>query len=195
MKALILVGLLFASAAQAATVSATLNVSPLSVDKPTTVTVTWTASGAGKCIASGDWSGSKNVSGGSELVSVTKASSFSLACESPTGPVTINWTPPTKYSDGSTISALKNYVILSGPSAVALSRNTTAPADAVKTIFQAAPGLQFFAVRSTAAVNGIDTESMDSATVSKTVVADKATPTVNVAFEVKPLPPTNVTVE
>jgi hypothetical protein len=62
---------------------------PLSVVSGTSVNLSWTASGATSCVASGGWSGSKTASGGSESSSpITSSRTFSLSCTGPGGTTT-----------------------------------------------------------------------------------------------------------
>lgn len=189
---LLLLALAFSLSARAATVTSSLTTGTLTLDKPGPVTLTWTATGAGRCIASGDWSGSKNVIGGTETVQVTKTSTFALACESPTGPAKVIWTPDPSYADGSTAS-LKGFVIFSGTSATALARLLDVPGGTnTSAQVQVPPGLTYFVIRQ---VDANDKESIDSSVVSKNVVADKATATVTVTLQLALNPAKNVQVQ
>lgn len=187
-----LVGLLglVASEGRAASVSATLNANIQVVNGPSSVTLTWTSSGAGKCTATGDWSGVKNFSG-SEVVQVVKASSYTLTCESPTGPATLSWTPSTTYSDGSPL-VIKSYQVMNGPGVATLARLVVVQAPATQAVVQSPPGLTFFTVRVQDAA-GI--ESPDSTSVSRQIVPDTSAPRVQVAFTVLPNPVTNFQVQ
>lgn len=69
----------------------TLSASPTTHSSaPGTSTLTWTVSSATACTASGDWSGSKNINGGSEQVTMSSAGSYSytLACSNSAGTTT-----------------------------------------------------------------------------------------------------------
>jgi hypothetical protein len=189
----LLVGLLVWGSASAATVTVTLTPSTLSVDKPTDVVLTWASTGAGKCTAVGSWTGVKNLSG-SETVRVTASGSYSLTCESPTGPANLTWTPADGKNTDGTTATITGYQVFSGPSPSTLARLQVVPGATTKSaVVEAPPGVTYFALRAQRA-DGI--ESVDAvAPQPKSVVADKATAAVSISFSVKPNPPTNFVVE
>ncbi len=189
MKFFLALFLLFGIAtAQAANVTTSVSSNTLTLDAPGPITLTWTVTGAGKCTATGDWTGSKNVIGGTETISVTKTSTFGLTCESPTGPAKVLWTPPSILPAG----GLKGYYVFSGPSVTQLARLIEVPGATNTSVqVQTTPGPTYFVVRS---VDTSGVESVDSNSASKTVVADKATSAVTVELTIRPNPPTNVTV-
>lgn len=190
--AFFLLALLAAGTLCAASVTVSLTVTPTSSAGPIAPTLTWTSTGAGACTASDGWSGAKPVNGTELAAAVSKTTKFTLTCSSPTGPATLSWTPPTTNSDGTPLTNLSGYQIMSGPSASALARNTLIGAPASTATLQSTPGLMFFSVRSERADGA---ESIDSNTVSRTVVADTAVGSVTLTVAVVPNPPTNLTVQ
>lgn len=63
----------------------TLSASPTLIGPGNSSTLSWTATGASSCTASGGWSGSKTNTGGSESVSPGITSSYSISCTGPSG--------------------------------------------------------------------------------------------------------------
>lgn len=77
---------------------------PVTLNGQSQVTLSWTSQNAGTCYASGDWSGSKAISGSETMnLSTVKTYNFTLACSNSTSSqtgsdsvsVTINAVPPT----------------------------------------------------------------------------------------------------
>lgn len=69
--------------APAPTVDLKVNTSddPATIDSSDSVTLSWTATDATTCTASGGWSGNKNVAGGSEVIlNITSNSTYTLQC-------------------------------------------------------------------------------------------------------------------
>lgn len=64
----------------------TLTANPSTVSSGGNSTLTWTVSDATSCTASGDWSGSKSTSGGSEVqTNITSNESYTLTCSNSNG--------------------------------------------------------------------------------------------------------------
>lgn len=86
----------------------------------------------------------------------------------PSGTATLTWTPPTKNVDGTPFTTLRNYRILYGTNASALSQTleTLAGAEPKYEFKNLAPGTYYFAVR---AVNSAGMESVNSNVVTKVV--------------------------
>lgn len=194
-KLLGLVLVLVGPTALGANVSASLSITPTSSNSPIAATVSWTSSGAGLCTASGGWSGVKGSSGSELLPSVSKTTIFTLTCTSPTGPATLSWTPPTLFTDGSTLSTLTGYQVMMGQDTNNLARGPLLPATPNNATIQAPSGKTFFALRSEATLNGLTIESVDTPQVSKTVVADTVMQSVTLTIAVVPNPPTNLVVQ
>lgn len=180
----------------AANVAVSLTVSPVTASASVAPTVTWTATGASICTASDGWSGTKAVSGTETLPAVTKTTKFTLTCVSGTGPATLSWTPPATNSDGSPATGITGYQVMVGADVTNLSRGPLLPATpTTNVVIQAPPGKQFFTVRTEQTIGGIALESIDSASVSKTVVADQVAAGATLTFAIVPNPPTNLTVQ
>ena len=84
------------------------------------------------------------------------------------GSVTVNWLPPTQYTDGSAITNLEGYRVRYGKSATALSAVVTVPnAGVVSSVIQGlTPGVWYFSV---SAYTSQGAESDESQAVSATV--------------------------
>jgi hypothetical protein len=148
------------------------------------ITLNWSSIDASSCIASGDWSGDKAVSGSQIINSVIKDSVFNLSCSgvggtsissvnvavvvSYNGTALLSWTPPTSNSDNSVLTDLAGYKIYYG----------TSPGNYTKTITLNNPGLSSFLVENLpastwyfvmSAFNSLNEESDYSIEVSKTI--------------------------
>lgn len=58
---------------------------PISVNSGSSVTLSWTSSNVSSCQASGDWSGSKAISGSETLSNITSSKNFTLTCSGNSG--------------------------------------------------------------------------------------------------------------
>ncbi len=82
----------------APTVNLTAN--PSSIQTGQSSTLTWSVSNATSCVASNGWSGNKNANGGSQVVSPTSNTTYTLTCTGPggsasdTATVTVTQAPP-----------------------------------------------------------------------------------------------------
>lgn len=104
----------------------------LTVDYNGSITLNWTTSQVQDCVALGDWSGNKIVSGSETVSALTTDSQFTLTCNGSGGTVmkTVNvtvtqigngtalfsWMPPTQNTDGSSLTDLAGYKIWYGTS-------------------------------------------------------------------------------
>ncbi len=99
----------------------------------------------------------------------TSLKAFSLAVtQIGTGAVTIDWTPPTRNSDGSVLTNLAGYRIIYGQSATALTRTVqiSNPGTSSYVLENLSPGTWYFAMKS---YTSSGTESVPTKAVSKTV--------------------------
>ena len=100
--------------------------SPLTVDEGGASTLTWSATNADSCSASGGWTGDRNTSGTVSTGPLTAGTTFSLTCTGAggsalemisiavVGPVQLSWAPPTENVDGSPLTDLSAYRIYYG---------------------------------------------------------------------------------
>lgn len=91
-----------------------------------TVTLTWSATNANSCTASGGWSGTKATSGSAQVGPLDQSTTFTLSCQGPAGNalamlavdvlgnVILEWEPPTENVDGSPLTDLAGYRIYYG---------------------------------------------------------------------------------
>jgi hypothetical protein len=99
----------------------------------------------------------------------TSLPSFSLAVtQIATGNATLTWTPPTRNTDGSTLTNLAGYRIIYGTSATALNRTLEVRNPSISTyvVESLSPGAWYFSVKS---FTSSGSESQPSAAVSVTV--------------------------
>ena len=97
---------------------------------------------------------------------------LSLASVSMAGDVTVGWTPPTQYQDGSPLPAneIQNYIIYWGTDGVTYPNQQTVAGDQTSLLLtDLAPGTYYLVAR-TVATNGIS--SANSNQVSKQVLTD-----------------------
>ena len=104
---------LFACGAAAAqnTPTCTVAAQPATMTGGGDVTVTWTATHATTCTASGGWSGPKDCAGGTQTLSVSQSRTFTLNVKAATGKVVARWTKITQNEDG-TPAAITGYRIV-----------------------------------------------------------------------------------
>ena len=103
-----------------------LSASDLSVPEGGSVTLSWSASGADSCTASGGWSGELASSGNQVVGPVVAGTTFSLNCSGPggvslemisvsvVGPVELSWIAPEENVDGSELVDLAGYKLYFG---------------------------------------------------------------------------------
>lgn len=173
--------LLLASMAQAQTAGTiTFSANKTSSSTAFAPVLTWSTSPvASSCTASGGWTGTKFASGSETLPSISSNKSYTLTCSWGNGTATVNWTKPTKNTDGTNLTDLTGFKVVYGNSASALNQTKTVTgASATSTsIGSLGAGTWYFAVR---AVNGQNVESANSNVGSKTITAVTAAKTVNI---------------
>ena len=144
--------------------------------------LTWSTSPvATSCTASGAWSGTKFASGTETLATITSSKAYTLTCTWGNGTATINWTAPTRNSDGSTLTDLASYKVLYGNSSgnLNMSKTVSDPRATSTSIGSLGQGTWYFAVR---AVNSKGVESNNSSAVSKSITGASAAKTVNITI-------------
>jgi len=141
--------------------------------------ITWsTTPVATSCVASGGWSGTKFASGSQTLSTITSSKSYTLTCTWGNGTANLNWTAPTKNSNGSTLTDLTGYKILYGTSSSALNLSKSVSSSTTSTsIGSLAAGTWYFAVR---AVNSKGAESGNSNVAARAITGKSAAKTVSV---------------
>jgi hypothetical protein len=199
MKYLIGLLLLFAAGAVAAqTPTLTFTVETITGAGSVTPRLTWASNPAATtCTASGDWSGAKAPSGTELLAPVTAGKAYGLSCSFGQTQVTVDWTPPTQNTDGSSYTNPGGYTIRYGRSAdatpnVVVLDQTAEVASPTATSFVVkplTPGKWNFTV---AAKNSTGVASAPSNPVTSTLSTSVVTRNVTVAVNI-PNPPTNVT--
>lgn len=188
--------LLLASMAQAQTAGTiTFSANRTSSSGAFAPVLTWSTSPvASSCTASGGWTGTKFASGSETLASISSSKSYTLTCSWGSGTATVNWTKPTKNTDGTNLTDLTGFKVVYGNSASALnqSKSVTGASATSTSIGSLGAGTWYFAVR---AVNGQGAESANSNVGSKTIRAASAAKTVNITVSgggtTPPPPPTS----
>lgn len=102
----------------------TFSVSPSGGTSPLAVTITWDVSSfvGGTCTASGSWTGVKPLSGSQPVSNLTANAAYTLTCTRPVlGSASLQWTPPTRNTDGSALTNLSGFRIAYGRASAALS--------------------------------------------------------------------------
>ena len=172
------------SVAAAPVPTLSFSATPSTVSQNGSTTLNWGTTNATSCVASGDWSGNKGVSGSETISSLVLDRQFTLACSGAGGTVnnTVNvtvvvsnngtalmsWTPPTENTDGSPLTDLAGYKIRYG----------TSPGNYNNTITINNPGLTSYLIDNLASAdwyfvmtsfNASGIESSFSTEVSKTI--------------------------
>ena len=181
---------LFACGAAAAqnTPTCTVGAQPATVTGTADVTVTWTATHATTCVASGGWTGPKDPAGGSQVLAVSQSRTFSLNCKAATGKVVARWTKITANTDGSpaTITGYRLY-IADAPSGLPSATAINLPATPLEYVFWRSPGDVSAGIK---AVRADSVDSVLSNVASKNVVAAAATCADSVTVNPRPKAPT-----
>ncbi|MEJ2620381.1 MAG: fibronectin type III domain-containing protein [Candidatus Thiodiazotropha sp.] len=165
-------------------VTVDLTASPSTISLNGSTTLTWNSTNAESCTASGDWSGSKDLSGTETIDGLTGDRQFTLTCSNAYGSVSdsvdvtitsssngtalLSWTPPTQNTDGSALTDLTGYIIYYG----------TASNNYTETVNIDNPGITSYQIDNLSAadwyfvitaVNSSNVESVYSSEVSKTI--------------------------
>lgn len=166
--------------------------------------LTWsTTPAATSCTASGDaaWTGTKAASGTQTLASVNTSRTYNLSCSWPgsNGTYKLSWTPPTKNTDGSTLTDLASYNVYSSTSS-SMSSNTVYVVTAPATTFTSPPlaAGDYYVVMSAVNTSGKESDKAPPAPLKATVTATSGpvvTRSVGITVNPVPMPPTNVTVQ
>ena len=102
-------------------VSAVLKASTRTVRKNEAFTLTWNATNATNCVASGGWQGNLPTSGTRVFPALYQRTYYSISCSGPGGTaisstsiglltaLRLRWAPPTRNEDGSALSDLAGY--------------------------------------------------------------------------------------
>ena len=151
------------------------------------VTVTWTATHAVSCVASGGWSGAKDPAGGSQVLAVSQSRTFTLNCKAATGKVVARWTKITANTDGTpaTMTGYRLY-IADAPSGLPSATAIPLPATPLEYTFWRSPG------DVSAGIKAVRSDSVDSAlsnVARKSVVAAAATCSDSVTVNPRPKAP------
>ncbi len=149
------------------------------------VTLSWSSTDAESCTASGDWSGSKSVTGSETLGNLIADSSFRLECtgdggsvsrevtvsvsaQQSNGSATLSWTPPTENTDNTPLTDLAGFKIHYGTSSGNYSEVVDVNSAGVTSyvVENLGAGTWYFVVT---AYNSLGIESAPSEEVSKTI--------------------------
>lgn len=155
----------------------TFTVTPSSGAAPLSVAIAWNVSSfsGGTCTASGSWSGAKPLSGSQTITNLTANASYTLTCtRSVRGSASLQWTAPTRNTDGSTLTTLAGYRIAYGTSAASLTSAIQVPSPSTTNhiVGNLDAGTYYFGVR---AYTSTGAESELSNIVSKAVTAGTET--------------------
>jgi hypothetical protein len=174
LRLFLLLTLACASLAQAQAVpTCTVTALPETGVGNTVVTVTWKATDAAVCVASGGWSGPKDCAGGSQQLTVSASRTFTMVARGPTGKVVAKWTKPTQNTDGTpaTVTGFKLY-IADAPTGLPAATPIDLPVSPLEYVFWRQPGDVSAGVK---AIRSDGVESVLSNVSSKNVNAASAT--------------------
>jgi len=161
----------------------TLAANPSTVNSGATSTLTWSATNATSCAATGGWGGTEPTSGSYTSAALSANASYSISCTGTggtasqtvtvtvtgtTGSATLAWAAPTLNTDGTPVTALSGYHIYYGTSPSSLTQSV-AVTDGTATSYTVSgltSGTWYFAVAADA-VDG--TESAQTAPVTKAI--------------------------
>jgi hypothetical protein len=116
----------------------TLSANPTTVASGAASTLTWSASNATSCVASGSWSGSEAASGSQKTAALTATAKYTLTCTgaggsaaqsatvtvaATTGTATLVWSAPTTNTNGTAVTPLSGYTIYYGTSSASLTNS------------------------------------------------------------------------
>lgn len=164
-------------------------------DGTVTPSLLWTTNPrAARCVASGDWTGSRAVHRDTplKLAAVTPPKVYTLTCYWPDTDARLSWQAPTENVDGTPLTDLAGYRVYYGNSEADLGQSLVLndPALTERVVGPLAAGVWYFAMTS---VNSKGQESARSGTVSATL--GEATVAKTVTAEAKiPQPPAGVAV-
>jgi hypothetical protein len=141
------------------------------------VTIAWNVSSfsGATCTASGSWTGAKALSGSQTVTNLTANASYTLTCARPVrGSALLNWTAPTRNTDGSPLTNLSGYRLHYGTVATDLVQTlqVTSPTTTSHTLTNLTDGTWHFGVRALASDGA---ESVLSNIVSKVIASTTET--------------------
>lgn len=188
-QAVILAGLLLACGlAHAQTQpSCTITAAPATAAGEADVTVTWSATGAVECTASGNWGGTKDCAGSQTFNNVTQDRTFNLTAKAALGRLVYNWTRPLLDTNGQP-TTISGYRLFIAPTAagVPTAPPIVLPADPLTYTAFKAPGVW------NGGIMAVDSNSVPSAMsniVAKTVTAMQGTCSATVTITARPRSP------
>jgi hypothetical protein len=135
-----------------------LSADPENVTSGSTTTLSWSASSANSCSASGDWSGSRPLSGSEVVGPISADASYQLTCDGPSGnsvamvtvrvaDKTLRWQAPSQNVDGTPLDDLAGYVIYWGTNSRNYTDSQTISSPATtQWVATMAPGEYYFAL-------------------------------------------------
>lgn len=141
-------------------VSVQLNSTASWIARSGSTTLSWTSAGANACVASGDWSGNKSISGSEAVGPLIDNSSYTLTCSNSSDSAigltdvsirqaTMSWGVPTQNSNGTPLNDLAGYRIHWGTtSGVYSSSQDINNAQQTSLAFELTPGTYYFSITS-----------------------------------------------
>jgi hypothetical protein len=181
----------FLPALSMAAPSVSISVNPATGTAPYQATLTWGSNGAVSCEASDGWSGPKATSG-TQAVTISAATKFTLTCTAADGQTTLTWTNPTQNTDGTPLTDHAGTNIYRGTSAANLARvKSVGRGISSTTDTSLASGTYLYAAT---AVNTSSVESDKSATASVVVAGSSSVASASAAVQSTPNPPVDLVV-
>ena len=166
----------------------TISANPAQVAQGGTSNLSWSATNASTCTASGGWSGNRPISGTAATDVLAQTTTYSLTCSGlggqgsgsatvtvsppppppPSGTATLTWTPPSLNTDGSAADNLTGFRIYFGTSPTNLTQSidVAGPMVTSYTVTGLASGTVYFAV---SAMNSLGVVGVKTNVVSKVI--------------------------
>jgi hypothetical protein len=182
---IVLIGALFAALPLLAAPTASLTGTVGAGNVPT---LTWACGGdATVATATGDWTGTKALTGSQTLPAFTDTANYGIRCDSPADTsATLTWTAPTQNTDGTALTNLAGFRVYHGLTSTGLSmaQQIASPGTLTYQFTGLSVGPHFFAVTAYSSQNA---ESALSAVGNKTITAAQSA-TQSIKFTVPKAP-------
>jgi hypothetical protein len=171
----------------------TFTVTPATGTSPLSVTIAWDVSTftGGTCTASGSWTGAKALTGSQVVTNLTANATYTLTCTRPVrASASLQWTAPTRNTDGTTLTNLAGYRISYGLNATALTNAVQVPSPTTTNyiVGNLNPGTWHFGVRAYT-TTGVDSELSNIVSKVAGTSTETRASTRDVVVTTKPEPP------
>jgi hypothetical protein len=193
-RVLCLLALMFSPLISQAAPTVSVSANPSTGVYPYTSTVTWTVTGAVSCTATDGWTGAKTTTGGTQQVTVSAATKYTLTCAAADGQTTTSWTPPTTLSDDTPLTDLAGFNIYRGTTTTNLTRvKSVGPTVLSYVDTGLATGQYYYQVSAVRVASSAESTQAKATPFPVSVTGSSATASASAGPVVVPNPPGNVT--